>query len=178
MLLTRAFDDRLFRAHRQGKTSFYMKSTGEEAIGVAQSMVLDRDDMCGVRPVGERSGAIPAVCFTEPEIVSIGLGPEEAGDGVETIVGQFPFQANRRALSMDVGEDGGFVRVVARRSDHRILGIQAVGRHISELVGAFSALMEMGAVLEDVAGIIHTHPILGEAVHESALRALGHAIHV
>ncbi len=46
MLLTRVFDDRLFRAHRQGKTSFYMKSTGEEAIGAAQSMVLGRGDMC------------------------------------------------------------------------------------------------------------------------------------
>ncbi|MDX3899244.1 MAG: thiamine pyrophosphate-dependent enzyme [Sphingobium sp.] len=46
MLLTRAFDERLFRAHRQGKTSFYMKSTGEEAIAVAQSMVLGRGDMC------------------------------------------------------------------------------------------------------------------------------------
>ncbi len=46
MLLTRVFDERLFRAHRQGKTSFYMKSTGEEAIGAAQSLFLDRDDMC------------------------------------------------------------------------------------------------------------------------------------
>jgi 2-oxoisovalerate dehydrogenase E1 component alpha subunit len=46
MLLTRAFDERLFRAHRQGKTSFYMKSAGEEAIGAAQSLVLDRGDMC------------------------------------------------------------------------------------------------------------------------------------
>lgn len=46
MMLTRAFDDRLFRAHRQGKTSFYMKSTGEEAIGAAQSLVLGAGDMC------------------------------------------------------------------------------------------------------------------------------------
>lgn len=46
MLLTRAFDERLFRAHRQGKTSFYMKSTGEEAIGVAQSLALAAGDMC------------------------------------------------------------------------------------------------------------------------------------
>jgi 2-oxoisovalerate dehydrogenase E1 component alpha subunit len=46
MLLTRSFDDRLFRAHRQGKTSFYMKSTGEEAIGAAQSMMLSAGDMC------------------------------------------------------------------------------------------------------------------------------------
>lgn len=46
MLRTRAFDERMFRSHRQGKTSFYMKSTGEEAIAVAQSMLLGRDDMC------------------------------------------------------------------------------------------------------------------------------------
>jgi 2-oxoisovalerate dehydrogenase E1 component alpha subunit len=46
MVQTRIFEDRMFRAHRQGKTSFFMKSTGEEAIGVAQSMTLASDDMC------------------------------------------------------------------------------------------------------------------------------------
>ena len=46
MILTRAFDDRMFRAQRQGKTSFYMKCTGEEAIAIAQAMALDRADMC------------------------------------------------------------------------------------------------------------------------------------
>lgn len=45
MILTRAFDDRMHRAHRQGKTSFYMKCTGEEAIATAQAMVLSREDM-------------------------------------------------------------------------------------------------------------------------------------
>ena len=35
MLLTRIYDDRMQRAQRQGKTSFYMKSTGEEAVAVA-----------------------------------------------------------------------------------------------------------------------------------------------
>jgi 2-oxoisovalerate dehydrogenase E1 component alpha subunit len=46
MVLVRAFDDRMFRAQRQGKTSFYMKCTGEEAIATAQAMALDRGDMC------------------------------------------------------------------------------------------------------------------------------------
>ncbi|MFM7028137.1 MAG: thiamine pyrophosphate-dependent enzyme [Chakrabartia sp.] len=46
MALTRAFDDRMFRAQRQGKTSFYMKCTGEEAVAVAQSHALAADDMC------------------------------------------------------------------------------------------------------------------------------------
>lgn len=120
---------------------------------------------------------IPAICFTEPEIVSIGAGPDDLP--AETVlVGQFPLMANGRALSMDAGADGGFVRVVADACDHRILGIQAVGQHISEFAGQFATLLEMGAVLEDVAGIIHAHPTLGEAIHESALAALGHALHI
>ena len=45
-LMVRAFDERMYRAQRQGKTSFYMKCTGEEAIAVAAAHALDRDDMC------------------------------------------------------------------------------------------------------------------------------------
>ena len=45
MVLVRVFDDRMYRAQRQGKTSFYMKSTGEEAVAVAATHALDRDDM-------------------------------------------------------------------------------------------------------------------------------------
>ncbi|MBL6936959.1 MAG: dihydrolipoyl dehydrogenase [Alphaproteobacteria bacterium] len=122
-----------------------------------------------------RPAAIPAVCFTEPEIVSVGALP---GGGANEIVAQFPFSANGRALSMEAGGDGGFVRVVAAKDDHRVLGIQAVGAHIAELAGEFSHALEMGALLEDVAGTIHAHPTLGEAYHEAALRALGHAIHI
>jgi 2-oxoisovalerate dehydrogenase E1 component alpha subunit len=46
MALVRAFDERMFRAQRQGKTSFYMKCTGEEAVAVAAAHALSRDDMC------------------------------------------------------------------------------------------------------------------------------------
>jgi 2-oxoisovalerate dehydrogenase E1 component alpha subunit len=46
MVLTRTFDDRLFRAHRQGKTSFFLKSAGEEAIACACALAMGRDDMC------------------------------------------------------------------------------------------------------------------------------------
>ena len=122
--------------------------------------------------------AIPAVCFTEPEIVAGGLTPPEAAaQGIETVVGQFPFSANGRALTMEAGEDGGFVRLVARRDDHRVLGVQAVGAHVSELVGEFTLAIEMGALLEDVAGTIHAHPTLTEAFHESALAGLRHVAH-
>jgi 2-oxoisovalerate dehydrogenase E1 component alpha subunit len=46
MAMVRVFDDRMYRAQRQGKTSFYMKSTGEEAVAVAAAHALDREDMC------------------------------------------------------------------------------------------------------------------------------------
>ena len=46
MLMMRSFDDRMFKAQRQGKTPFYLKCTGEEAIAAAQAMALDDDDMC------------------------------------------------------------------------------------------------------------------------------------
>lgn len=120
---------------------------------------------------------IPAICFTDPEIVSAGMSIDEArADGRELRTGQFPFSANGRAMSRQT-EDG-FVRVIARADNNLVLGIQAVGNGVSELAAAFGLAIEMGATLEDVAGTIHAHPTQGEAFQESALRALGHALHI
>lgn len=121
---------------------------------------------------------VAAVCFTEPEIVSAGLGPQEVEGRDDVITAVFPLAAIGRALAIEAGEDGGFVRVLASKSDHRLLGVQAVGQHVAELSNSFAQMLEMGAVLEDVAGTIHIHPTLGEAFHEASLRALGHAIHI
>ena len=121
--------------------------------------------------------AIPTVCFTDPEVVVVGRTPPEAERaGLDCISARFPFAANGRAMTLEAGD--GFVRVVARRDNHLIVGWQAVGRGVSELCAAFSHSIEMGARLEDTAGTIHAHPTLGEAVQETALRALGHALHV
>ncbi len=120
--------------------------------------------------------AIAAVCFTDPEIVVAGQTPRQAAlAGLDCIEASFPFAANGRAMTLEAGD--GFVRVVARRDNHLIVGWQAVGVGVSELSTAFSHSLEMGACLEDVAGTIHAHPTLGEAVQEAALRALGHALH-
>ena len=121
--------------------------------------------------------AIPAICFTDPEILSAGLSPEEAkAEGYEIETAMFPFSANGRAMTMEA-EDG-FVRIVARKDDHVVLGIQAVGGGVAELAAAFGLALEMGARLEDIAGTIHAHPTQGEAFQEAALRTLGHALHI
>ena len=123
--------------------------------------------------------AVPAIVFTEPEIVSVGLSPEEAKEaGHPVITGKFPLAANGRSLTQEAEKTGGFVRVVAREDDHRILGVQAVGTHVSELVGEWTLALEMGALLEDIAGTIHAHPTMTEMTHEAVLATLGHAIHI
>jgi dihydrolipoamide dehydrogenase len=120
--------------------------------------------------------AIPSVCFTDPEIVSVGLSPEQARNGgYEVLTGLFPLHANGRAMTLEA-EDG-FVRATARADNHLLLGIQAVGAGVSELSTAFSLALEMGARLEDVGGTIHAHPTIGEAFHESSLKAMGEALH-
>jgi len=121
--------------------------------------------------------AIPAICFTDPEVVTVGHSLEQAkATGVAVNVGMFPFRGNGRAMTIE--RDDGFVRVIARADDHVVLGIQAVGQGIAELATAFGIAIEMGARLEDIADTIHAHPSLGEAFQESALSALGHAIHI
>jgi dihydrolipoamide dehydrogenase len=120
---------------------------------------------------------VPAICFTDPEIVTAGLAPDEAKSaGIETKTGVFPFQASGRAMTM--GKEAGFIRVIARADNHLLIGIQGVGDGISELAGGFSLAIEMGARLEDVAATIHPHPTRSEAFLEASLRALGHPIHI
>jgi dihydrolipoamide dehydrogenase len=123
--------------------------------------------------------AIPAIVFTEPEIVTVGLTPDEAqARGEQVIVGKFPLAASGRALSIEAEKTGGFIRVTARESDHVILGVQAVGTHVAELHAEFVLALEMGALLEDIEGTVHAHPTMAEAFHESVLKTLGHAIHI
>lgn len=120
---------------------------------------------------------IPAVCFTDPEIVECGMSSEAANQsGIETKTGLFPFMANGRAMTMENEE--GFVRVIARADNHLVLGIQAVGAGVSELSAAFAIAIEMGACLEDIADTIHAHPTQSEGLQEACLKALGHALHI
>jgi len=150
-------DGRFIRIDEQCRTSM----RGVYAIGdvTGEPMLAHRamaqGEMVAEIVAGNRRSwdrrAIPAVCFTDPEVVSVGLSPEEARKaGSEVKVGQFPFSASGRAMTLQA-EDG-FVRVVARADNHVVLGIQAVGAGVAELASAFALSLEMGARLEDVAG--------------------------
>jgi dihydrolipoamide dehydrogenase len=120
---------------------------------------------------------IPAVCFTDPEIVTAGLSPEEAeAAGIKFTTGLFPFQANGRAMTLE--NEAGFIRVVARTDNHLLLGVQGVGAGIAELSAGFSLALEMGARLEDIVATIHAHPTQSESFLESVRVALGNPMHI
>ncbi|MEO6123023.1 MAG: dihydrolipoyl dehydrogenase [Ilumatobacteraceae bacterium] len=119
---------------------------------------------------------IPEVCFTDPEIVSVGYSPDQAeADGIDTVVGTFQFAANGRAMSLD--RTDGLARVVARSDNHLVLGVQVVGAAVSELAAGLALAIEMGATLEDLTETVHPHPTLSEAIAEAALQAAGHPLH-
>jgi dihydrolipoamide dehydrogenase len=120
---------------------------------------------------------IPAVCFTDPEIVTAGLSPEAAeAAGIKITTGLFPFYANGRAITLE--NEVGFIRVVARADNHLVLGIQGVGAAIAELSAGFSLAVEMTARLEDITATIHAHPTQSEGLLEGAYMASGMPLHI
>jgi dihydrolipoamide dehydrogenase len=121
--------------------------------------------------------AMPAVIFTDPEVATVGLTEAEArAKGIDVRVGQFPFAANGRALS--VGEPDGFVKMVGDAKTGRLLGVHIVGVEASNLIAEAATALEMGATVEDLALTVHAHPTLPETLMEAAEATLGHAIHI
>ena len=121
--------------------------------------------------------AIPAAIFTDPEIATAGLGEQQAKEkGIEVRIGKFPFSALGRAMA--VNETDGFIKVVADKKTHALLGVHIVGPAATDLISEGTLALEMHAFLEDLGLTIHPHPTLGEGMMEASQNALGHAIHV
>jgi dihydrolipoamide dehydrogenase len=105
------------------------------------------------------------------------LGEEEAKQkGIEVRVGKFPFSALGRAMA--VNETDGFIKVVAGKSTHEILGVHIVGPEATDLISEGVLALEMHAFLEDVGLTMHPHPTLGEGMMEASLHGLGQAVHI
>jgi dihydrolipoamide dehydrogenase len=120
---------------------------------------------------------VPSVIYTHPEIAWVGKNEEELKEeGVEVNIGVFPFVASGRALAANDAE--GMVKLIADAKTDRILGCHIVGNGAADLLQQIVIAMEFSASAEDIGLTMFSHPSLSEAVHEAALAANGHAIHI
>jgi len=121
--------------------------------------------------------AIPAICFTDPEVATVGYTQAEAkAAGINAKTANFPMQANGRALSLNATE--GFVRLVFEAETELILGAQIVGVNASDLVAELTLAIESYLTLEDISLTIHGHPTLSEMVMDASEIGLGLPIHM
>ncbi len=112
--------------------------------------------------------AIPGICYTWPEVASVGLSEEACkAQGIKYRVGQFPFIANGRARCL--GDTDGFIKVLADERTDRLLGVHIVGPRASDLIAEAVIAFEFGGSAEDLARSMHGHPTLSEVMREACL---------
>lgn len=120
---------------------------------------------------------IPSVIYTHPEIAWVGKSEEQLKtEGEPYKVGVFPFAASGRALAAN--DTAGMVKILAHEQTDRILGCHIIGPSAADLIQQMVIAMEFGSSVEDIALTMFGHPTLSEAIHEAALAADGHAIHI
>ena len=120
---------------------------------------------------------VPGVVYTHPELAQVGLTEADAKrEGREVRIGKFPMSANPRAKS--IGEPEGMVKIVGDAKTDRLLGVQILASHASDMISECVSAMELGASVEDIARGNHAHPTLPEAVKEAALAMDKRAIHI
>ncbi|CAM3669678.1 dihydrolipoyl dehydrogenase [Erysipelothrix urinaevulpis] len=121
--------------------------------------------------------AIPAVCFTDPELATVGLTEAQAKEqGFTVKVSKFPFGANGRALSLNQTE--GFVRLVTEKDTGLILGGQVAGVGASDVVAELGLAVEARMNIEDLSLTIHAHPTISETIMDASELSLGLPIHI
>jgi dihydrolipoamide dehydrogenase len=120
---------------------------------------------------------IPSAIFTSPEIGSVGLREHQAIEkGVRVKTGRFLFRGIGKAHV--IGEIAGFVKIVADADTDRIVGAHIIGPDASDLIHEAALAMRVGLKSGDIAGLIHAHPTLSEAVMEASEDLHGASVHV
>lgn len=145
---------------------------------VASAMgIVAAENIAGVETVTLDYDMMPRATYCHPQTASFGYTAAQAKEkGYDVSVGEFPFQANGKALGL--GDYAGFVKIVSDKQYGEILGAQMVGPDVSELLPELTLAQRFELTTHEIARNVHAHPTLSEAIMEAAEAAQGKAIHI
>jgi dihydrolipoamide dehydrogenase len=120
---------------------------------------------------------VPNCTYCDPEVASVGLTEAKAKElGYDVKVGKFPFSASGKARIL--GEEEGFVKIVAESKYDEVLGVHIIGPHATELIAEACAAMQLETTAEELGRTIHAHPTIAETMMEAAEGVHGISIHI
>ncbi len=115
---------------------------------------------------------VPACVFAFPEVATVGMTEQEAGDATDqVVVKKFPFRALGKAHIL--GETDGLVKAVADGRTGELLGVHICGPEASSLLGEACVALQLECTAEELADTIHAHPTLPESLCEAAQGVAG-----
>ena len=133
--------------------------------------------IAGKDPIPVNKISIANCTYSYPEIASIGLTEQQAIDKkIKINIGNFPLIGNGKAVVLD--DTDGFIKTIYNAETGELLGAHMIGPNVTELIGSYAIGLGLEITDEDFVHTILPHPTLSEAIHESALDALGKAIHI
>ena len=155
---------------------------GDVVHGPALAHVASAEAICcvehiaGHQPKLVNYANIPGCTYTTPEVASVGLTEKKALEaGKEILVGKFFFKASGKATA--AGNTDGFVKMIVDKNTDEILGCHLCGDNVTEMIAGIVAARENGLTAKQVAGAVHPHPTMSEAIMEAIEAAYGCAIH-
>jgi dihydrolipoamide dehydrogenase len=134
------------------------------------------DNCLGAERISDLRSA-PSCTYSSPEVASVGMTEEQALEsGYSPITGTYRFGALGKALA--IGEDFGYVQIVADGDTDLILGANMLGPHVTDLIHEVGIAVQNGLTVGELADTIHAHPTLAEAVMEALHDVHGESVHV
>ncbi|HUV06786.1 MAG TPA: dihydrolipoyl dehydrogenase [Spirochaetia bacterium] len=136
------------------------------------------EHMAGLHPVPRIDPlSIPGAVYTEPQLASFGYTEARAREKkIDFKATTFPYRGAGKSVAIE--QPDGMVKILTDSSSGEILGAHVVGSEATELIHELLLARSSELLAEDVAGMIHAHPTLSEAVMEGMRSVLGQAIHV
>jgi len=124
--------------------------------------------------------AIPAACFTHPEIAMVGPTEEQAKERAEKegwTLGksQGSFKANSKALAELEGN--GMAKVLYNKDTGKVVAVHIIGIHAADLIQECANAVAAGTTVQELSMMVHTHPTLCEVLDEAFKGAVGMSAH-